>query len=166
MTSVWRPLRISKRHRDLRVHTTSLTRLAALAFIGLLATSAVAADAPGDVRARVDYHVRQATELAEHFDTVIKGQCPRFASSGDWQAYVDGEIDRMVLLAAHVEQAWVEAKTTPDDDVRRAAKAPRKRLGDAGPLVDKLQVCAANNGATLSPGGVWQRIDREVPRRQ
>jgi len=132
----------------------------------MLATSALAADAPGDVRSRVDYHVRQATELAEHFDTVIRGQCPRFASSGEWQAYADGEIDRMVLLAAHVEQAWVEAKSTPDDNVRRAAKAPRRRLGEARPLLDKLQACAADNGATFETGSVWQRIDREVPRRQ
>jgi hypothetical protein len=136
-----------------------------LALIGLLTTS-VAAEAPADVRARVDYHVRQATELAEHFDDVIKSDCPRFGNSGEWQAYVDDEISRMVLMAAHVEQAWVEAKTTGDDEVRQAAKVPRKRLSGARPLLSKLQSCAEDNGATLSVASVWQRIDREVPRRQ
>ena len=136
-----------------------------LALVGLLATS-VAAEAPTDVRARVDYHVRQATELAEHFEGVMKNDCPRFASGGEWQTYLDGEIDRMVLMAAHVERAWVEAKTTGDDEVRQAAKAPRKRLGEARPLLDKLQTCAQDNGATLSTASVWLRIDREVPRRQ
>ena len=106
----------------------------ALALVGLFATSG-AAEAPTDVRARVDYHVRQATELADHFDDVIKRDCPRFSSSGEWQAYVDDEVSRMVLMAAHVEQAWVEAKTTGDDVVRQAAKAPRKRLGEARPLL-------------------------------
>jgi hypothetical protein len=136
-----------------------------LVLIGLLTTSA-AAEAPADVRARVDYHVRQATELAEHFDDVIKSDCPRFGNSGEWQAYVDDEISRMVLMAAHVEQAWVEAKTTGDDEVRQAAKVPRKRLSGARPLLSKLQSCAEDNGATLSVASVWQRIDREVPRRQ
>jgi len=139
--------------------------ITALAFIGLLATP-VAAEAPADVRARVDYHVRQANELAEHFDDVIKNDCPHFGSSREWQAYLDDEVSRMVLMAAHVEQAWVEAKTTGDDDVRQAAKAPRKRLSAARPLLSKLQTCAEDNGATLSVASVWQRIDREVPRRQ
>ena len=124
------------------------------------------AEAPTDVRARVDHHVRHATELADHFEVVIKDSCPRFATPSEWDTYADGEIERMVLLAAHLEQAWVEAKTTGDDDVRRTAKAPRKRLGEARPLLDKLQTCAERNGATFSSGDVWQRIEREVPRRQ
>ena len=144
---------------------TASVRLLPFALVGLLATS-VAAEAPTDVRARVDYHVRQATEIAGHFEEVMKDECPRFASSDGWQTYLDGEIDRMVLMAAHVEQAWVEAKTTGDDEVRQAAKAPRKRLNAARPLLSKLQTCAESNGATLSPLSVWSRIDREVPRRQ
>src|SRR5213593_1860837 len=146
-------------------YTASVGLISSLALVGLFATS-VAAEAPTDVRARVDYHVRQATELADHFDGVIRSDCPRFGNSGEWQAYVDDEISRMVLMAAHVEQAWVEAKTTGDDEVRQAAKAPRKRLGEARPLLNKLQTCAENNGATLSTASVWQRIDREIPRRQ
>jgi len=75
-------------------------------------------------------------------------------------------VDRVVLLWAHVEQAWIEAKQTGDDDVRRAAKAPRRRLEDARALLDKMQTCAADNGASFSQGTVWRKIEREVPRRQ
>ncbi len=154
-----------EQHGRVRGYTASVRRLVSLAFVSLLAT-AVAAEAPTDVRARVDYHVRQATEIAEHFEGVMKGDCQRFASSDEWEAYVDREIDRMVLMAAHVEQAWLEAKTTGDDGVRQAAKAPRKRLNEARPLLSKLQACAESNGATLSTVDVWTRLDREVPRRQ
>src|SRR6058998_1913713 len=130
MRPTWRKRRPGERRGRRGGYTASVRYVTALALIGLFATSG-AAEAPTDVRARVDYHVR-----------------------------------RMVLMAAHVEQAWVEAKTTGDDEVRQAAKAPRKRLSEARPLLSKLQTCAENNGATLSVASVWHRIDREVPRRQ
>jgi hypothetical protein len=79
---------------------------------------------------------------------------------------LDGEVERVVLLVAHVEQAWVEAKQTGDDDVRRAAKAPRRRLEEARTLLDKLQKCASDNGTSFSQMSVWKRIEREVPERQ
>jgi hypothetical protein len=72
----------------------------------------------------------------------------------------------VVLLVAHVEQAWVEAKATGDDDVRRVAKAPRKRLEQARALLDKLSTCADDNGGALNQLGLWRRIEREVPHRQ
>jgi hypothetical protein len=71
-----------------------------------------------------------------------------------------------VLLVAHLEQAWYEATRTGDDDVRRTAKAPRKRMDQARALLDKLQGCAEGNGASFSTMGVWRRIEREVPQRQ
>jgi hypothetical protein len=114
----------------------------------------------------VGHHVRRASEIADHFDAVLRNGCPRFTSPAGWQAYVDGEVDRLVLLLAHVEQAWVEAKTTGDDGVRRAAKAPRRRLGETRSLVDKLSACARDNGARLEVGPLWRRVEREVPVRQ
>jgi len=75
-------------------------------------------------------------------------------------------VDRVVLLWAHVEQAWIEAKQTGDDEVRRAAKGAAQAPGDARALLDKLQTCAADNGASFSQGTVWRKIEREVPRRQ
>ena len=92
--------------------------------------------------------------------------CPLFATPREWRTYLDGEMDRVVLLLAHLEQAWVEAKSTGDDEVRRIAKAPRKRVEAARSLLDKLSGCAEDNGAPLSSMTMWRRIEREVPPRQ
>ena len=148
-----------------------LRALAALAICGLQLVGAPGVVGAGgkpaaEVLPRVQYHLQEIDTLTQHFDTVVRSPCPHFASTDDWNSYFDGEVDRVVLLWAHVEQAWVEAKQTGDDDVRRAAKAPRKRLGDARSLLDKLQHCADDNGASFSQMGVWRKIEREVPQRQ
>jgi hypothetical protein len=121
---------------------------------------------PEEARVRVDHHLREVNDLAQHFEGVLNNGCPRFATPAEWGRYLDTEIDRVVLLRAHLEQAWIEATSTGDDDVRRTAKAPRKRLDDARALLGKLQSCAAENGASFNPLAVWQRIEREVPQRQ
>jgi hypothetical protein len=132
-----------------------------------VAMPALAAEtAPATARARVDHHLREIERLTGHFETLLAATCPRFASRAEWDAYAEAEADRLVLLVAHLEEAWVEAKRTGDDDIRRAAKAP-KRQGDQGrALVDKLSACAEMNGASLSPLGVWRRVERDLPRRQ
>jgi hypothetical protein len=119
-----------------------------------------------DARARSEYHLREFNQLSEHFEAVLKNGCPHFDSSAEWGSYLDGEVERVVTLIAHLEQAWVEAKTTGDDEVRRVAKAPRKRVDRARALLDKLQGCATDNGATISQEALWRRIEREVPERQ
>ena len=119
-----------------------------------------------EIQPRVEYHIREVGALIEHFETFVAGECPRFTTTADWETYAESEIDRMLLLAAHAEQAWVEAKRTGDDDVRRFAKAPRRRLDDAPQIVNKLSACAEDNGATLSPGSVYRRLERDLPRRQ
>jgi hypothetical protein len=121
---------------------------------------------PEEARARMEHHLKEVTRLAEHFDGVMSAECPRFSSRREWTTYLDGEIDRVVLLVAHLEQAWYEATRTGDDDVRRTAKAPRKRMDQARALLDKLQGCAEGNGASFSSMSVWRRIEREVPQRQ
>jgi hypothetical protein len=128
-----------------------------------LAKSERTADA---ARQRVDHHLQEVDKLARHFETVMSQDCPRFDSRTQWNAYLDGEVEQVVLLLAHIEQAWLEAKQTGDDDVRRHAKGPRKRLDDARALVGKLQSCAGDNGASFSQMGLWRRIEREVPERQ
>ena len=90
---------------------------------------------PEEARARMQHHLAEVQQLAEHFDGVMSADCPRFASPREWSTYLDGEIDRVVLLVAHLEQAWYEATRTGDDDVRRTAKAPRRRLEQARSLV-------------------------------
>jgi hypothetical protein len=117
-------------------------------------------------RARVDYHLREVDQIIRHFQEVVGAGCPRFQSRGEWRQYFDGEVERMTLLVAHVEQAWIEAKQVGDDGVRRAAKAPRRRLEEARVVLEKLQGCAADNGASFSPLSVWARIERDAPRRQ
>jgi hypothetical protein len=143
------------------------SRVLALAAVLGLATPAVAGDLPAEeVRPRVEHHLRAANELADHFDAVVRGGCQRFTTTSQWDAYVNGEMDKVILLAAHVEQAWVEAKTTGDDEVRRAAKAPRRRLDEARALLGMLSACAESNGTTLPTGTLVRQLEREVPRRQ
>lgn len=124
------------------------------------------ATTPAAARARVEHHLRHVERLSTHFESVLTATCPRFASREAWDAYVEAESDRLVLLMAHLEQAWLEAKRTDDDDVRRAAKAPRRQSDQARQLVDKLSTCAELNGAAFSPLSVWRRVEREVPHRQ
>jgi hypothetical protein len=123
-------------------------------------------ETPTDPDDRVAYHLHEVEELAGHFESVLAAECPRFPTPDQWRGYVDGEIDRVVLLVAHLEQAWIEAKQTHDKELRRVAKAPRRRVEEARALVDKFQRCAADNGSSLAPLVVWQRIEREVPHRQ
>ncbi len=119
-----------------------------------------------EIRPRVEHHLREADQLAQHFEEVLATDCPRFDTRDAWNVYLDAEIERVVLMMAHLEQAWSEAKRTGDDDVRRAAKAPRRRADEARALVGKLQTCANGNGTSFSSVGVWRRIEREVPLRQ
>ncbi|HXH85135.1 MAG TPA: hypothetical protein VNN07_19660, partial [Candidatus Tectomicrobia bacterium] len=102
-------------------------------------------------RARMEHHLRVAADLIRHFERVQAAECPRFASADEWTSYIDAEVDRVVLLLAHLEQAWVEAKRTKDDAVRRAAKSPRRRRGEAHALLAKFRGCAEAHGASLSP---------------
>jgi hypothetical protein len=144
-----------------------LTAVAAtIVLVGAVHAGADDREPASEIQPRVDHHIREATVLAQHFETLVGAQCPRFPNVGEWNAYVEGEVDRMLLLAAHVEQAWVEAKRTGDDDVRRAAKAPRRRLDDAPQIMDKLAACAQDHGATFSAGPLYRRIERDLPTRQ
>lgn len=110
--------------------------------------------------------LREAAEIAQQLEATLAQACPHFASREAWDAYVDGSVDRVVTLVAHLEQAWVEAKQTGDKDVRREAKAPRRRVDRAQQLLAKLQACGNGNGASVEPGAVWRRVERAVPRRQ
>src|SRR6266496_4498594 len=93
--------------------------------------AARAGETPTDPHERVAYHLHEVDELSSHFESMLAAECPRFATPEQWRGYVDGEVDRMVSLVAHVEQAWIEAKRIKDKELRRAAKAPRRRLEDA-----------------------------------
>ena len=137
-----------------------------LTSLGAVTVFAAGTKPAAEVLPRVEYHLRHIDDLAQHFEVVLRSPCQHFSTADEWKSYFDGEVDRVVLLVAHVEQAWVEAKQTGDDDVRRAAKAPRRRLEEARTLLDKLQKCAGDNGTSFSQMGVWKKIEREVPDRQ
>ena len=139
---------------------------ALLTVVVVTPASAAGTKTPEEVRPRVDHHLRHPEDLAQHFESVLTTACPRFATADEWDRYLDDEVERVVLLMAHVEQAWTEAKTTGDDGVRRVAKAPRKRLDRARELLDKLSACADGHGSPLDLLGLWRRIEREVPQRQ
>jgi hypothetical protein len=139
----------------------------ALALVLAPAVSAHAnREAAADIQPRVDHHIREFGVLVQHFETFVAQECPRFATSAEWDTYAETEIDLMLNMAAHVEQAWVEAKRTGDDTVRQSAKAPRRRLDEAPQILDKLARCAESNGATANPGAIFRRIERDLPKRQ
>jgi hypothetical protein len=121
---------------------------------------------PDEARARVQHHLRQVERLSGHFEAILTNGCPRFPSAAAWDAYVDAEMDQVVLLVAHLEQAWAEAKRTDDDDVRRTAKAPRRQRDQARQLVEKLATCAEMNGAAFAPMLLLRRVERDLPQRR
>ena len=137
----------------------------ALQVLGLVSVVWAGDRTADEARPRVEHHLIEADQIVRHFERVLAEDCPRFESAADRQAYIDGEVDRVVLLVAHLEEAWSEAKQTSDKDVRRAAKAPRAHVSEAQRLVAKLQSCAGDDGATLEPRAIGRPIEREVPRR-
>jgi len=150
----------------MRRHSLASLVAGLLALLGAPSVFAAGTKPAAEVMPRVEYHLGHIEELAQHFEGVLRSPCPHFTTPDEWKSYFDDEVDRVVLLVAHLEQAWVEAKQTGDDDVRRAAKAPRRRLEEARTLLDKLQTCAGDNGASFSQMSVWRKIEREVPERQ
>lgn len=143
-----------------------LMLLVATLAVGVAVPAQANREAAADIQPRVDHHIREVGVLVQHFETFVAGACQLFATFDEWNTYAESEIDRMLLLVAHVEQAWVEAKRTGDDDVRRSAKAPRRRMDDAPQILTKLAACAEDNGTTISPVSVYRRIERDLPRRQ
>jgi len=143
-----------------------LAGLIAAQVLGLAAVATAGDRTADEARPRVEHHLLEVEQIARHFEGVIAEECPRFDTVAQRRAYIDGEVDRVVLLVAHLEEAWSEAKRTSDKEVRRAAKAPRAQVGQAQSLVTKLQSCVSGDGVSLEPRAVWQRVEREVPRRR
>src|SRR6266403_5788956 len=143
-----------------------LAGLMAAQMLGLAAVASAGDRTADEARPRVEHHLVEAEQIVRHFEGVIAEACPRFDTAAERRAYVDAEVDRVVLLVAHLEEAWSEAKRTSDKDVRRAAKAPRAQVGQAQSLVTKLQTCMGDDGASLEPRAIWRRVEQEVPRRR
>src|SRR5437899_6227905 len=142
------------------------TGLIVLQVLGLAAVVSAGDRTADEARPRVPHHLIETDQIVRQFESVIAEDCPRFDSTAERRAYIDWEVDRIVLLVAHLEEAWSEAKRTSDKDVRRAAKAPRAQVGQAQSLVTKLQTCMGDGGASLEPRAIWRRVEQEVPRRR
>ena len=140
--------------------------LVAAQVLGLAITVSAGDRTADEARPRVEHHLIAADQIVRHFESVIAEDCPKLDSAAERRAYIDVEIERVVLLVAHLDEAWSEAKRTSDKDVRRAAKAPRAQVGQAQNLVTKLQTCAGDGDASLEPRAVWRRVEQEVPRRR
>jgi hypothetical protein len=130
------------------------------------AAAASATRSLAEARERVSYHVRQVETIAEHLGRTMSAPCPRLGTPAEWTQFQDAQFDEVVLLLAHLQQAWVEAKAGGDDEVRREAKAPRRRKDEGLRFVEKLRACAVENGAAFDPLVLWTRVEEEVRRRR
>jgi hypothetical protein len=148
-----------------RVYSVAML-LAPLLMPLLLLATAPEAPEPLEPRARVEHHLREAEQLARHFEGVLAGSCPEFDTTEEWDSYVDSEVDRVVLLLAHLERARFEARASGDGELRQRAREPRKRAQEARRLVEKFMTCADDNGGAFDPLALWPRIERDVARRQ
>jgi hypothetical protein len=140
-------------------------------FVAGLAVVASTAAGPVDrtvaeARRRVDHHLQEVDAVATRLGAVLAEPCPTFSTATQWKQFEAARTDDVVLLMAHLEQAWIEAKAVGDDQLRREAKAPRRHVAEGRQLVEKLQTCAAHNHASFDPLSAWLRIEREIPRRQ
>lgn len=132
----------------------------------VVAPLAAVPSGPLSPRARMDYHLTQAAGLAGHFERVLREPCPRFVSPAEWDRFLDGEVERAVLLAAHLKEASSAARATRDEEAIRLARAPQRRAEEAYGLAAKLQTCAQDNGTALDLWSIAHRIEREVPQRR
>src|SRR5439155_13468997 len=113
----------------------------AVQVLGLAALVSAGDRTASEARPRVEHHLIEAKQIVRHFEGVIAEDCPRFDSAAARRAYIDSEVERVVLLVAHLEEAWSEAKRTSDKDVRRAAKSARDKVSRYQILVTNLQTC-------------------------
>jgi hypothetical protein len=129
-----------------------------------------AADPPRADRAgaRVAFHLARAAALRDALAPDVYGPCRTFPSPAAWERYLDGLLEEGVTFAAHLDEAWRNAKRSGDPDLGERVKAAKRRMlvGDPVRLVAKLKTCAWRNGAPLDLMGLWRRAVAEVPGRR
>lgn len=146
-----------------------------LAPLILVAGAALALPGPGgadpsstpQAEVRVAFHLAEAEALHEALAPVVTGPCPRFPTPAAWDAYLETLRDQGVTFAAHLDEAWREAKSG-GDDLRRRVKAARREwlVGNPTRLVGKLTRCAWRNGSPLDPWRLWREVSAQVPDRR
>src|SRR5262245_60962193 len=101
--------------------------LIALQVLGLAVVVSAGDRTADEARPRVEHHLVEADQIVRHFESVVAGDCPRFDSVADRRAYIDGEVDRVVLLVAHLEEAWPGRK--PSGRPTRTSGGQRRPRG-------------------------------------
>lgn len=122
--------------------------------------------APG-AEARLGFHLARAAALRDTLAPFVYGPCPRFPSRAAWDSYLAGRVDEGVTLAAHLDEAWREAKASGDQTLQARVKAEKRQMlvGNPVQLVGKLTTCAWKNGSSVDPMGLWKRATDDVRRR-
>jgi hypothetical protein len=118
--------------------------------------------------ARLAFHLGRAEALYQALAPAVHGPCPRLPDRAAWDAHLAVLVDEGVTFAAHLDEAWREAKRADDAGLRARVKATKRRLlaGDAVGLVTKLTRCAWRHGSVLDVVAVWRRAAAEVPERR
>lgn len=118
--------------------------------------------------ARLAFHLARAEALHQALAPVVYGPCPQLSSRAAWDVHLAELVDEGVTFAAHLDEAWREAKRADDAGLRARVKATKRRLltGDPVGLVTKLTRCAWRNGSVLDVVAVWRRAAAEVPDRR
>lgn len=129
-----------------------------------LAAPAIPAARPAGAAARLGFHLARAAALREALAPVVYGPCPRFSTRAAWDAYLAGLVEEGVTFAAHLDEAWREAKASGDEQLRTRVKTARREMlvGNPVQLVGKLTSCAWRNGSSVDAWGLWRRASEEV----
>jgi hypothetical protein len=117
---------------------------------------------------RTVFHLARAEALHRALAPAVHGPCPRLPGRAAWDAHLAALVDEGVTLAAHLAEAWREAKRADDAELRARVKATKRRLltGDPVALVTKLTRCAWHHGSVLDVVAVWRHAAAEVPERR
>ncbi len=117
---------------------------------------------------RVAFHLARAEALHDALAPLVYGPCQHFPTRAAWENYLATHVDQGVTFSAHLDEAWLEAKTVHDPELKARVKAARRRMlvGNPIQLIGKLVSCAWQNDSPLDAWGLWRRASREATRRR
>ncbi len=142
---------------------------------GALIAALLAAPIPGsantrDSRAaeRVAFHLARAEAIHHELSPLVDRPCQRFPTRTAWENYLATRTDQGVTFSAHLDEAWLVAKTAGDSGLKARVEAARRRMlvGNPIQLVGKLLSCAWHNGTTLDAWSLWRRASAQATRRR
>ncbi len=143
--------------------------------LGLLTGALLAAPAAGlantpasQAEERVAFHLARAEAIHDVLAPLVNGPCQRFPTRTAWDSYLATHVDQGVTFSAHLDEAWLDAKTAGDPELKAQVKSARRRMlvGNPVQLIGKLLNCAWQNGAPLDAWGLWRRASAQATRRR